>query len=201
MPKDALGHGSNSRGLAGGHLPVWYHGSPMGYPHSAGPIHVGTKKAATEALEARIGIPADGKGWNGDREYGKTLLAGQDTLAKLAAQGYHDGYPVSGYNVDAPKEDYYPKANSARFGDGKNGADGTPIPLTAKPAVRPYQINGPMTNRPDIPYTDAIANGMAKAQQKRGGGKSGFYYKNVGEDSGSISAVVPSRNHLTGFMG
>ncbi len=31
--------------------------------------------------------------------------------------------------------------------------------------------------------------------------KHGFYYKNEGEDSGSISAVVPSRGHLSGFMG
>jgi hypothetical protein len=209
MPKDALGHGSNPHGggnIAGGHLPVWYHGSPTGFPGATGPVHLGTKKAAKEALEARIGIPADGQGWTGNREYGKTLIAGSDTLDRLAAQGYHDGYPRSGYNAGSanqpiPKEDYYPKPGSASFGDGKNGASGTKVPMDAKPAVRAYQITGSMSNHPGIPYSDAKANGFAKAQQTRGYSKNGFYYKNIGEDSGSVSAVVPSRNHLTGQMG
>lgn len=204
MPKDALGHGSNPHGgnIAGGHLPVWYHGSPTGFPGATGQIHLGTMKAAKEALEARIGIPADGQGWTGNREYGKTLIAGSDTLDRLAAQGYHNGYPRSGYNAGGPNEtipknDYYPTSRAAPT----MGRDRTPVPMDAKPAVRAYQITGGMNNRTDTAYSDTVANRLANAQQTRGNGKHGFYYRNEGEDTGSISAVVPSRNHLTGQMG
>lgn len=202
--KDAKGHGSDSRGgpshMEGvdkiGRVPIqpglWYHGSPLGEP-GVGPIHVGTATAAKEALEARIGIPADGRGWNGDREYGKTLLAGQDTLAKLAKQGYHDGYPESGYNCGGlnervPKNDYYPTERQALPTMGKAN---TPIPLDARPAVRAYEIAGNMSNNTFYPTTDSRANGMSGRLKNQG-----TYYKNIGEDSGSISAVVPSKEFL-----
>lgn len=197
--KDAGGHGSDPRGGSAysAHLPVWYHGSPNGFPHSTGPVHLGTEKAARQALEARIGVPADLKGWTGNREYGKTLLAGRDKLSQIERGDllYISKYPMTGYNSDAPREDYYPKAGSAKYGDG------TPVPMDAKPAVRVYQITGSMSNHPGTPYSDAKANGFAKAQQTRGYSKNGFFYKNIGEDEGSVSAVVPSRDHLRGQMG
>ena len=197
--KDAKGHGSNPRGAhaagvnAIGHQAlqpgVWYHGSPIGEP-GPGPIHVGTAKAAKEALEARIGIPADGKGWNGDREYGKTLIAGTDTLKKLAAQGYHDGYPETGYNAfDVPKKDYYPGDRTNERAD--MGPTYTPVPLDAKPAVRSYDIVRDMSNNTDYPTSDSRANAMQKRLKNRG-----TYYKNEGEDLGSISAVVPTKDWL-----
>jgi hypothetical protein len=203
--KDALGHGSEARGgPAHGSgvdqvgrtpltLPVWYHGSPTGEPGPTGPVHVGTAQAAKEALEARIGIPADGKGWNGDRKYGETLIAGKDTLAALAKQGYHGGYPESGYNAGGPnkpvpKEDYYPtdrRADAAVFGDK------TPIPFDAKPSVAQYNIVGRMNNTVNRPGTDNGANRQTHRTMT-----GGLYYKNVGEDSDSISAVVPDRTYL-----
>lgn len=196
MPKDALGHGSNPTGLAGNHLPVWYHGSPTGVPGATGPVHLGTRNAAHVALEARIGIPADGRGWDGSREYGKTLIAGAKTLDKLERTGYNNqGSLRTGYNAQPPEHDYYPRPNTARFGDG------TSVSMFARPAVRAYQISGPMKNTPSMPYSDMRANALAKSQQTRGNGKNGFYYTNIGEDVNSVSAVVPSRNHLTGFMG
>ena len=200
--KDAGGHGSETRGgpqtnLGGSHLPVWYHGSPTGFPGPTGAIHVGTQAAARMALEARIGIPADLQGWSGNREYGKTLLAGANKLGSIerGETSYYDKYPSSGYNMDAPKDDYYPTKMPTM------GREQTPMTPGMRPAVRAYQISGPMGNRPDTPYSDMQANKLAKAQQTRGNGKNGFYYKNIGEDSGSISAVVPSRNHLSGQMG
>ena len=81
------------------------------------------------------------------------------------------------------------------------GRDKTPMTLDMKPAVRSYQISGPMGNTPDRPLSDTQANAVANAQQTKGNGKRGFYYKNEGEDTGSVSVVVPSRNHLSGFMG
>ncbi len=192
--KDAKGHGSNPRGAhsAGvdqiGRVPIqigtWYHGSPYGEP-GRGPIHVGTAQAAKEALEARIGIPADGKGWNGSREYGRTLLAGMDTLAALAKKGYHGGYPETGVNCDAPKEDYYPTARTSK------NSDGSYVPLTARPAVYAYEIHGNMSNNTSFPTTDSRANAMQKRLKNQG-----TYYKNIGEDEGSVSAVVPNKNFL-----
>jgi hypothetical protein len=191
--------GGPQTNIGGNHLTVWYHGSPTGFPGTTGPIHVGTQIAARQALEARIGVPADLQGWNGNREYGKTLLAGTDKLESIerGETPYYDKYPNSGYNVDAPKEDYYP----TKMPTMGWGAGATLMTSNMQPAVRAYQIAGPMGNRPDTPYSDTQANGLAKAQQTRGGGKHGFYYKNIGEDSGSISAVVPNRNHLSGQMG
>jgi hypothetical protein len=198
--KDALGHGSDTRGAHAvgvdqlGRSPLsppkWFHGSPTGVPGPKGPVHVGTESAARIALEARIGVPADGKGWDGTREYGKTLLAGQDTLDRLQASGtYVNKYPQSGYNSgssreDVPKHDYYPteRQERAKFGDG------TPVPFEAKPAVAAYSIVGAMKNDTGRPYSDTRANAMSKRQ----GMKNGYYYKNDGEDTGSISAVVPS---------
>ena len=147
--KDAKGHGSDQRGgshatgvdQVGRHAmtPLWYHGSPVGEP-GLGPVHVGTAQAAKTALEARIGIPADGKGWNGDREYGKTLLAGSDTLAKLSAQGSpnNNGFLETGMNAGAPKEDYYVADQPNRLKYATMGSGNTPIPLDAKPAVHAY---------------------------------------------------------------
>lgn len=197
--KDSKGHGSDPRGAHAdgvnkiGRVPIqpglWYHGSAMGEPGS-GPVHVGTAKAAKEALEARIGIPADGRGWSGDREYGKTLIAGKDTLSTLAKQGYHGGYPETGYNAfDVPKKDYLPgdRTNErAEMGSGK-----VPVPLDARPAVRTYEIAGNMSNNTSFPTTDTRANAMSRRLKNQG-----TYYKNIGEDEGSISAVVPSKDFL-----
>jgi hypothetical protein len=198
--KDALGHGSDGKGLAGNHLPVWYHGSPTGFPGLTGQIHVGTYRAARMALEARIGVPADGKGWDGSREYGKTLLAGKDTLEAFenGTKPYYNKWPQSGHNSgdDVPRHDYLP---GERTRVPTMGRDKTPMSMDFHPAVRAYQINGPMKNTPDKPYSDTTANRLANAQQTKGNGKNGFYYKNDGEDSGSISAVVPSYTHLTGM--
>ena len=203
--KDAKGHGSDPRGGSShmdgvnkiGRVPVqpglWYHGSPLGEP-GIGPVHVGTATAAKQALEARIGIPADGRGWNGDREYGKTLLAGQDTQDKLGKTGYNvgTGYNCGGPNEKVPKNDYYAKdrATLPTMGSEKRGTS-IPIPLDARPAVRAYEIAGNMSNNTFYPTTDSRANGMSSRLKNQG-----TYYKNIGEDSNSISAVVPSKEFL-----
>ncbi len=157
-----------------------------------GPVHVGTALAAKTALEARIGIPADGKGWNGDREYGKTLLAGSDTLKKLSAQGYpnNKGFLETGMNAGAPKEDYYITDQPNRLKYATMGGGNTPIPLDAKPAVHAYQVTGAL--RPRV-LTDEGANRLA-SKGKLGG--MGAKYTNIGEDSGSISVVVPDKTFL-----
>src|SRR5674476_632392 len=162
MPKDALGHGSNPQGstLAGQHLPVWYHGSPTGVPGATGQIHLGTAAAARMALEARIGVPADLHGWSGNREYGKTLLAGSDTLGKIqrGELAYYNKYPQSGYNSGGPKEpipqhDYYPSERKAL--PTMRRAQ-TPMTTDMRPAVRSYQISAEMKNSQERPYTDTM---------------------------------------------
>ena len=116
---------------------VFWHGSPSGeLIGGASGLHIGTEEAAKQALEARIGIPAEGS-WDGTRKYGKTLLAGKKTLKKLDPRGFN----VTGYNVDAPAEDYYP-TGGAKF------ADSSAVSLLSKPDLFQVKITGAMTNTP-----------------------------------------------------
>ena len=162
---------------------VFYHGTPSG-DLRGGPngLHVGSRAAAWDALNARIGVPAEGD-WDGTREYGKTLLAGRKRLKSM-------GHYPTGLNCDAPEEDYYP-TGKAKYGDG------TLIPLTEKPALFPVRIVGPMTNTPQSAHSDSRANAIMRAQKTRGLARQGYYYANEGEGEHlGISAVVPSGNHL-----
>lgn len=155
----------------------FWHGTPYGGPSdtpgSSG-VHIGTQEAARQALNARIGHRADGKDWDGTQEYGKTLLAGSNTLQKLGR--YPTGYTV-GHG-----EDHYPASDH---------------PLAQhKPAMFPVELTGPMTNTPHTPHEDFKANGMMAGQLKKGNARRGYFYTNEGEDAGSVSAVVPSWTHL-----
>lgn len=173
---------------------VWWHGSPSGDLRGSGNgLHLGTKAAATQALEARIGIPADGKGWTGDRVYGDTLLAG----SKSIESGKFGQYRDSGFNSSLPEEDFYPRDYLAAHPEKQpTYGSNEKIPLSVKPSVEPYVINWGMTNSPSTPHEDAKANGYMQAAITRGSAKHGYYYRNDAEDSGSISAVVPNGDHL-----
>lgn len=166
---------------------IFWHGSPSGEMRgSFNGLHLGTKEAARQALEARIGIPADGSDWDGTREYGKTLLAGAATQRKLREQGRNT---ETGFNSGAPEEDYYP-TGKATYGDR------SPIPMSAKPSLKAFRLIGPMSNSRYQPHEDFKANGYMQAQITKGRAKRGYFYENVGEDAGSISIVVPNGDHL-----
>lgn len=169
---------------------IFYHGSTDQKLAGKHGIHVGTKLAATQALQARIGVPANGE-WDGTREYGKTLLAGKLTLQKKNHElGY---YCNTGFNCrDVPDEDYYPTQRTKRA----TYSDGSPIPFDCKPIVFPVKIIGNMTNTPRTPHSDQKANSMMMRNLKMGNAKSGYFYINDGEDSGSLSAVVPNASFL-----
>lgn len=155
----------------------FFHGSPSGDLRGGyNGLHVGTKQAASEALNARIGTPHEGE-WDGTREYGKTLLS---------SGGSHV------INKETGKWDYHPSKMPPRYptGHAKYG-DNSTIPLDSVPDIMPVRINGKMTNTPTTPHEDFKANGYMSGQIKRGQAKSGYYYTNVAEDEGSISAVVP----------
>lgn len=175
---------------------IYWHGSASGdLRGGATGLHIGTKKAATQALEARIGIPADGEGWKGNKEYGKTLLAGKKTLHKLDPEGFN----VTGINCEAPDEDYYPKdfiRINKKFAEQLKYPEGTKMPMTVKPEVAPYIIVGKMSNTPSAPHSDWKANGYMRANLKKGTAKRGYFYTNIGEDEGSISATLPNCHHL-----
>jgi len=168
----------------------YYHGSTDKRLEGKNGIHIGTELAATQALEARIGVPAIGK-WDGKREYGKTLLAGKKTLHALEKQGK---WCVTGYNAgrDVPEDDYYPTQRE----EVATYSDATKVSMKSKPIVFPVKIIGPMTNTVSKPHGDTRANSMMIRALKSGNAKSGFYYKNEGEDVGSISAVVPDKTFL-----
>jgi len=172
--------------------PLFYHGSTDKKLNGKTGIHVGTKLAATQALQAKIGVPAKGD-WDGTREYGKTLLAGKKTLKKLDKKLKYD--PIINFNAtdDVPEEDYYPEDRKKRatfFSSSKL------IPLDTRPVVFQVLITGEMTNTPETPHTDEIANGLISRQIKLGNAKHGYYYKNKYEDEGSTSAVVPDKTFL-----
>ncbi len=117
---------------------TFFHGNPTGnfghnQPQAHYGFHVGTKRAATEAVEARAG-------------YGR-------------------------YSA------------------------GTPIPAP-KAEVRGGRLGVEMTNTPWTPHEDFPANGYMAGQIKRDRARRGYYYTNMGEDAGSISAVVPSRRQF-----
>jgi mannitol/fructose-specific phosphotransferase system IIA component len=154
---------------------AFWHGTPSGdLRGGVTGLHVGTKQAAMEALEARIGIPADGRGWDGTREYGDTLLAGKE----LINTGKFGKYRLTGYNVDAPSENYYPKKMPTL-------GNGVLVNPKWKPWLRPVLIVGGMTNTRNSPISDNAANRKIKR-------KKGAFYINEGEDAGSVSAVLPN---------
>ena len=168
---------------------IFYHGSTDKKLDGKNGIHVGTKLAATQALQARIGVPAEGE-WDGTREYGKTLLAGQKTILKKEKElGY---YCNTGFNCHAPEKDYYPTERK----DRATYSNKIPIPFDCKPIIFPVKIIGKMSNSMYNPHSDIMANSLIMRALKKGNAKSGFYYINDGEDYGSISAVVPDKNFL-----
>ena len=54
-----------------------------------------------------------------------------------------------------------------------------------------------MSNTPMKPHGDTRANSMMLRNLKMGNARVGYYYKNDGEDVGSISAVVPDGSFLS----
>ena len=167
---------------------VWWHGSGSGDLRGGKTgLHLGTRAAAEDALNARIGIPVEGS-WDGTREYGKTKLAGKNTILK------RNPYDLSGHNATAPDEDYFPHEHP----DGMPAVSGQHIPMEPhwKPNIAGYRIKGVMTNTVRTPHGDWKANGYMKGALKRGNAKRGYFYRNEGEDAGSISAVVPSGAHV-----
>lgn len=148
-------------------------------------LHLGTHEAAKQALHARIGHPAEGS-WDGKREYGKTKLAGQKTMREK-------GMSVTGHNCGAPEHDYFPHEHK---GGLPTHSGGERINPSHRPAIKKYEIHGPMSNTPGTHMSDAHANGVMKGMLKRGKAKRGYFYKNIGEDDGSISAVVPNGSHV-----
>ena len=167
---------------------IYYHGTPDGDLTGKQGIHVGTKLAATEAIEARIGIPAEGE-WDGTREYSKTLLSGRKTLSKPKNKWKGTGYNCGS---DIPEEDYYAgdREYKAKYSDGSE------VPLDCKPIIFSVQIVGRMTNSPNNPHSDDKANSMMLRNIRMGNAKSGYFYTNISEDEGSISAVVPDKSFL-----
>lgn len=157
---------------------VWYHGSPSGdLKGGVTGLHLGTFKAAKEALEARIGIKADGSEWDGTQEYGKTLLAGKQTLKRI------NHFPT-GFNCDVSDEDFYPT---------KSPKHTQYLKLDMRPAIKSYHIICPIYSKKK--YKDGYANQLMRRIVKSPEiPKFGFYYSNDGEDYGSTSVVVPNGN-------
>ena len=186
---------------------VFWHGTASGDLRGGTQgLHVGTYKAATQALEATIGIPAEGT-WDGTREYGKTLLMGSDRQEEREKQIQREtgeryacyggtGYNCGGPNYEIPRHDFYPSEKPDK--EKAHYSNGELIPLTVKPAIFPLRIKQEaMANTPRRPMSDGSANAAAVREKKKFGGlQRGHFYRNEGEDSGSISAVLPNEKAL-----
>ena len=154
-------------------------------------IHIGSQLAATQALEARIGVPVVGS-WDGSREYGKTLLAGRVRLKEISAER---GYGVeTGYNcgADIPDDDYYPQERKTQA----LYSDRSIVPYDATPSVFSVELTGKMSNTAYNPHSDSTANRLMNRYSKSGNAKQGYFYRNDAEDEGSISAVVPDTSFI-----
>ena len=172
--------------------PLFYHGATNMELSGKNGIHVGTMMAAKQALEAKIGVPANGE-WDGTRKYGETLLAGKKRLKEL---NYTVGYdPIMNFNAteDVPEENYYPHERSKR---AVYFSTNDLIPLNCKPIIFKVKIIGKMINSYDNPYIDSKANKLMNKKIKDGNANGGYYYINEWEDEFSISAVVPNGNFL-----
>lgn len=152
LSPDQFWHGTPSGDLRGGHYG----------------LHLGSRQAAKEALEARIGRPAEGE-WDGTRIYGKTLLD--------QSQSYETLPPA------------YP-SGEARYSNGER------VSLDAVPDIFPVRIIGKMRNTPQTPIDDDSANNRMIRQKRRGTASVGNYYTNEGEHYGSLAAVVPGQGHI-----
>lgn len=160
---------------------IWWHGTPDMRSWKTGAhygIHVGTYGAAQQALCARIGYPKSGM-WDGTRRYGDVVLCGRQTLEDL-------GIFPTGFNCSVPDNDDLPKV-APRYSNGKE------IPLSAVPSIFKARIIGPMGSRV---IADQTANNRMSRLLKTGNADTGFFYKNDGEDAGSLSAVVPAATWL-----
>ena len=171
---------------------VYFHGTASGDLRGGwSGLHIGTHLAAKEALEATIGVRADGKDWDGTSKYGNTLLAGKKTLEVL-------GKDISGFNCFLPEEDFYIKDldenKKAKFSNKEL------IPENVKPSILKFTINGKMKelkghNKYGEDNSDEKANMLMKKNKDKNINY-GYYYTNISEDEGSISAVVPNKEFL-----
>ena len=160
---------------------VWWHGSPSGDLRGGQyGLHLGDYESARQALESRIGRPAEGV-WDGKRVYGETPLAGYS----------------AGYGAGKGSEPALPTGKAVY-------SDGSLVPLDSRPSLLPLRITGPMGNTRNSPYGDDEVHDMIQGFGNSWPG--GYYYDNIGEggwadpDTGkwqnSISAVVPGPDHV-----
>lgn len=165
------------------HPTVMWHGTPSGdLRGGSSGLHLGTHEAARQALNARIGMPAEGN-WTGLRVYGETPIAGERTILSKGRYG------MTGYNARPPMEDYLP-TEQLKY------ANGQIMPMDVEPVIYPFRIIGEMSNKPYAPMSDVRANATMQGMLKKGQAKRGYYYGNEGEDVGLISAVVPGPHHV-----
>jgi hypothetical protein len=103
-------------------------------------------------------------------------------------------YTETGYNcgIDIPQENYFPPQRKSRA----TYSNGEMVPFICKPKIIKLKIIGSMTNTMNNPKSDLLANSNMLRQLKIGNAKKGYYYKNDGEDVGSISAVVPNSSFI-----
>lgn len=162
---------------------TWWHGTPSGVVGSAPevPVHIGTRRAALEALSARAGRPDPD-------DFGKfyTGPPSDDELESRIERG-------RGSNVTGSVGPIY-SADPAVIG-GRIVGPMSNRPTVGSPGYDRY--GNPGGHKPNA-YSDWVANGLANRNRTKGTTmRQGIYYSNISEDEGSISAVLPRSSFKT----
>lgn len=155
---------------------TFFHGHPTGnfnWDTTGRPqgFHVGTKQAATEAVVARVGTRGAPTTYSGGERSGPTFpgtVRPVDDPNRPYTRSEYVAHPehLRGGRIDAPMVNH--PAYLGSYGKGDDG-----------------DMNG---------SGDVLANGkVAEINSKGRTMRQGIYYKNVAEDTGSVSAVLPSR--------
>ena len=167
---------------------TFFHGSVNGMVGAhGGSVHVGTKRAAVEALASQLGnsIPTDidpDHAIQSFKGHAGVVVSGSDGRTPLFASS-PDVTPVRVTGRMANTPHLHPSRGPLR-------GEGQELNLYKGIPNGDYHDWEPMDD--DEPISDRRANEIATEH----GHSRGHYYVNGVEDPGSISAVVPKRSHL-----
>ena len=161
---------------------TWFHGTVNGMIDPGGTgFHVGTKYSAKIAMGVHLSRRVDDMNQHVDRqqEWREPHLLTTQRYVKEAKKT--PGFIAPMGHIDPENDEPY----------NNNGAS----VYTSDPKVIPGRIVRPMANNPKTAKTDSNVNARAAEGEQQETGE-GEFYRNMAEDRGSISAMLPGRSHF-----
>lgn len=161
---------------------TWFHGTVNGMIDPGGTgFHVGTKYSAKIAMGVHLSRRVDDMNQHVDRQaqWREPHLLTTQRYVKEAKKT--PGFIAPMGHIDPENDEPY----------DNNGAS----VYTSDPQVIPGRIVRPMANNPKTAKTDSNVNARAAEGEQQETGE-GEFYRNMAEDRGSISAMLPGRSHF-----